>query len=70
MPREGGYPRTYQFDNLEGFVISLQEVLEGLGPTFVALKVVHNRDIPDYPARTLGESLKALKEALEQERAE
>ena len=61
----GGYPRTYQFDSLEELVIGIQDVLEGAGPTFVSLKVVHDGDVPDYPDRTMGESLKAVKEALE-----
>jgi len=61
----GGYPRTYQFDSLEELVISLQEVLEGAGPVFVCLKVFHDRDLPAYPARTMEESLKAIKACLE-----
>ena len=65
LAESGGYLSTYQFDNLEEFVISLQEVLEAVGPTFVSLKVVHDGDLPDYPARTMGESLKAVREALE-----
>ena len=69
LAEAGGYPRTYRFDDLEEFVISLQEVLEGVGPTFVSLKVVHDRELPDYPTRTMGESLQAVKMALEQEEA-
>ena len=63
----GGYLKTYQFDNLEDLVISLPEVLEGDGPTFVSLKVVHGGDMPDYPTRSMKESLKSVKEALEQD---
>jgi thiamine pyrophosphate-dependent acetolactate synthase large subunit-like protein len=61
----GGYPRTYQFDSLEELVIGIQDVLEGAGPTFVSLKVVQDGDVPGYPDRTMGESLKEVKEALE-----
>ena len=67
LVEDAGYPRTYQFNRLEDFVIGLQEVLEADGPTFVSLKVYHDRDIPEYPARTMGESFKAVREALEQE---
>ena len=63
----GGYLKTYQFDNLEDLVISLQEVLGGDGPTFVSLQVVHDRDMPDYPTRSMEESLKSVKEALAQD---
>ena len=67
LAEDGGYLKTYQFDNLEDLVISLQEVLEGDGPTFVSLKVVHDRDMPGYPTRSMEESLKSVKDALEQD---
>ena len=60
----GGYPRAYEFEHLEDFVIGLPQVLKEDGPTFVSLKVIYDRDIPDYPARTLAESFKAVREAL------
>ncbi len=63
-----GYPRTFQFDDLEDFVIGLGEVLEGAGPTFVSLKVIHTSDLPGYPRRTMAESFKAVKGALNRER--
>ena len=64
IAEEGGYPWSHQFDDLEAFVISFQDVLDGDGPTFVTLKVVHDRELPNYPERTMGESLRAVKEAL------
>ena len=67
LAEDGGYLKTYQFDNLEDLGISLQEVLEGDGPTFVSLKVVHDRDMPGYPTRSMEESLKSVKDALEQD---
>ena len=67
LAEDGGYLKTYQFDNLEDLVIGLEDVLEGDGPTFVSLKVVHDRDMPDYPARSMEESLKSVREALERD---
>ena len=64
-----GYPSTHRFDNLEELVIGLPEVLQESGPTLVSLKVAHPTNIPGYPNRTTGESLKAVKEALELEGA-
>ena len=61
----GGYSRTYHFDGLEDMVISLEEVLHEMGPTFVSLKVVHSDPLPDYPSRTIKESFDAVKYALE-----
>jgi thiamine pyrophosphate-dependent acetolactate synthase large subunit-like protein len=65
--RESGYPRTYRFEDLEEFVVSLEEVMAGPGPTFVSLKVVHDRDVPDYPPGALGDSVRAVKATLERE---
>ena len=65
--REGGYPRTYRFEDLEEFVVSLEDVMSGPGPTFVSLKVVHDSEVPSYPSHTLGESAQAVKDALERE---
>ena len=64
LARGGGYARTYQFDDLEDLVLSLEEVLGGEGPTFVSLKVLHDEDLPAYPSRTMGESAQALRQAL------
>ena len=59
-----GYPSTHRFDNLEELVIGLPEVLQESGPTLVSLKVAYPTNIPGYPDRTTGESLKAVKAAL------
>jgi thiamine pyrophosphate-dependent acetolactate synthase large subunit-like protein len=65
--RESGYPRTYRFDDLEEFVVSLEEVMAGPGPTFVSLRVVHDREVPDYPSSTLGDSARTVRATLERE---
>ena len=67
LAEAGGYGRSYQFDNLEEFVIDLEEVLGASGPTFVVLKVVHDTAVPGYPSRTMAQSLRAVKGALERE---
>jgi len=65
--REGGYPRTFRFDDLEDFVVGMEDVMAGPGPTFVSLKVIHDREVPDYPPSTLAKSVRTVKETLEQE---
>lgn len=70
LARGGGYPRAYSFDSFEDLVIGIDEVLEGDGPTFVFLRVVHDVDLPDYPGRSLGKSLRDVKAALGRARHE
>jgi phosphonopyruvate decarboxylase len=67
IARDGGYSRTYQFDNLEDLVLNLEEVMEGPGPTFVSLKVVYDREVPGYPERAIGDSVKSVRDTLAQE---
>ena len=67
LAQGGGYPRTYQFDNLEEFVISVQDVLEGDGPTFVSLRVIDGGGMSDYPSRPMADSLRVVKVALARE---
>lgn len=67
LAESAGYLRTYQFDDLEELVLSVGDVLDQTGPTFVSLKVSFNVEMPDYPRRTTGESLRAVKQTLERE---
>ena len=62
------YSTTCQFGRLEDLVIGLEDLMEETGPTFVSLKVVHDRDMPGYPARTMSDSLRAVRGSLSQER--
>ena len=59
-----GYRRTYAFDDLEAFVLTLGEVLDGPGPTFVLLKVAHDQELQPYPTRSMEESMVAVRQAL------
>ena len=67
LAESAGYRRTYQFDDLEELVLSVGDVVDQTGPTFVSLKVAYNGSIPDSPPRTMGESLRAVKQTLEHE---
>ena len=64
--KAGGYARTCQFGDLEDLVISLQDLLEDAGPTFVSLKVVYQQDMPSFPQRTMAESVAIVRAALDQ----
>ncbi len=65
LAEDGGYAHTYQFDNLEDLMYSLEEVISSPGPTFVSLKVYYDGDIPAYPARSMADSMKSVRETLE-----
>ena len=59
-----GYRRVFTFDDLEEMVLTLGEVLEGPGPTFVSLRVVHDQELPEYPGRSMPESMAAVRRTL------
>lgn len=40
MARAAGYTRTFAFDNLESFDVSIESILREPGPVFVAMKVM------------------------------
>ena len=65
LAEDAGYSQTYQFDNLEDLVLNLEDVMAQAGPVLVSLKVTYGVELPDYPSRTTGESLKTVKETLE-----
>ena len=64
LAREAGYARTYRFDDLEELDLSLDEVLEGSGPSFVSVKVFYGPDLPAYPDRSMSDSLAVVKKNL------
>ena len=59
-----GYRRSCAFDNLEEFDLSIGEILQEPGPTFVALKVLYSPPLPSYPSRSMEESMSAVRQAL------
>ena len=70
MARAAGYRRTYALDSLEGFAVSIEPILSGPGPVFVAMKVVpeiQNEPIGrrrKWQTRTRLQMLDDLKKAL------
>ena len=65
LAQESGYRRVFGFDNLEEMVLTLEDVLEGPGPTFVSLQVVYDdASLPGYPPRRMGESMAEVRRAL------
>ena len=66
LAQDSGYKRVFSFDNLEEMVLTLEDVLEGQGPTFVSLQVAYDDALlPGYPSRRMEESMAEVRRALE-----
>jgi thiamine pyrophosphate-dependent acetolactate synthase large subunit-like protein len=70
IAKEAGYAAAYQFDDLEEFVLNVEDILKQTGPVFIAIKVVpHIENEPigrrqRRPMRSRTESVKALQQEL------
>lgn len=65
LAREAGYPKTYDFSELEKFEAKVDEILDADGPVFVCLKVEAGKEYAkDYVAIHSAESRRAFREAL------
>jgi thiamine pyrophosphate-dependent acetolactate synthase large subunit-like protein len=65
MAREAGYPKTFQFDTLEVFLIALEDIIVQPGPVFVLVKVVRDFEPPAFPARSMAESWNEVSQRLQ-----
>ncbi|MFQ6026993.1 MAG: thiamine pyrophosphate-dependent enzyme [Dehalococcoidia bacterium] len=64
MAEGAGYAQTYQFDDLEGLLIGLEEVMVQSGPTFVLIKVLRDEDPPPFPDRNMAEGWATVRRTL------
>jgi phosphonopyruvate decarboxylase len=70
MAREAGYKATFEFDNLEDFVGSIESIMKEEGPVFVAMKMIpkiENEPIGRRvrkPQRSRAETIKVLQAEL------
>ena len=70
LARDAGYATVHSFDDLEDLATSLQAILDGLGPVFVAIKTVPEientpiglREAP--PTRSSAEVIQDMREEL------
>ena len=53
MARSAGYAHTFRFDNLEEFLIGLEDVMARPGPILVAVKVLPETELPAFPERSM-----------------
>ncbi len=64
MARSAGYAQTRRFDNLEEFLIGLEDVMRETGPTLVAIRVLPNPDLPDLPQRSMADGWAEVRRTL------
>ncbi|PKB72476.1 MAG: hypothetical protein BZY87_00025 [SAR202 cluster bacterium Io17-Chloro-G6] len=70
MAKEAGYAATFEFDNLEEFTNSIEQIMKEEGPVFVAMKMIpkiENEPIgrrERRPQRSRGETIKDLQAEL------
>jgi phosphonopyruvate decarboxylase len=72
LAREAGYPRVYEFDNLEDLASRIGEVLGGRGPVLVSLQVEPEVGEPPgiaLPRRRMAEVFAELRARLERKGA-
>ena len=71
MAREAGYAATFEFNNLEDFVGSIESIMKEEGPVFVAMKMIpkiENEPIGRRvrkPQRSRAETIKVLQAELD-----
>ena len=64
MAGSAGYAKTYRFNELEDFLIGLEEVMEQVGPVFVMVDVVRDAQLPDFPERSMADGWAEVRETL------
>ena len=60
MARDAGFAASYQFDDLEEMASDLPRIMNEKGPVFVALKVNHPDEIPEFYMGNTAEAMKRL----------
>ena len=64
MAQGAGYAKTYEFDELEEFLIGMEDIMKEPGPIFVLVKVFREEEILPFPERTMAEGWAEVRETL------
>ncbi len=64
MARSAGYSHTCRFDNLEEFLIGLEDIMRRPGPVLVAVKVLPDPEPLPFPDRRMAEGWAEVRRAL------
>ena len=66
MARSAGYAHACRYDNLEEFLIGLEDIMQRPGPVLVALRVMPEGASPPFPERTMAQGWAEVRGALNQ----
>lgn len=55
MARSAGYAHACRYDDLEEFLIGMEEIMRRPGPVLVAIKVVPDQEPPPFPERSMAD---------------
>ena len=64
MAQGAGYAKTYEFDELEEFLIGMEEIMKQPGPVFVLVKVFRDQEVLPFPERTMAEGWAEVRNTL------
>ena len=64
MAQGAGYAKTYEFDELEEFLIGMEEIMKQPGPVFVLVKVFRDEEVLPFPERTMAEGWAEVRRTL------
>ncbi len=64
MAQGAGYAKTYEFDELEEFLIGMEDIMKEPGPIFVLVKVFREEEILPFPDRTRADGFAEVRETL------
>ncbi len=64
MARSAGYAHACRYDNLEEFLIGMEEIMRRPGPILVAVRVMPGAEPPPFPERTMAQGWAEVRRAL------
>lgn len=64
MAQGAGYAKTYEFNELEDFLIGMEEIMKQPGPVFVLVKVFRGEEILPFPERTMADGWAEVRNTL------
>ncbi len=66
MARSAGYAHACRYDNLEEFLIGMEDVMRRPGPVLVAVRVMPDAEPPPFPQRTMAQGWAEVRHTLSQ----
>lgn len=64
MARSAGYAHACRYDNLEEFLIGMEDIMRRPGPVLVAVRVLPDAEPPPFPERSMAQGWAEVRRAL------